>query len=259
MKMRAVPLGQSGLVLGGSEPLACVPIVAADIAATLGLAATIRAHDPVPDLVELRADYLAPLSPADLTATLRQLREALGAQMPILFTNRSSAEGGAGHWPEDERLASFIAAIDSGAVALIDIERFAVPAALREQIAARAAQQDIGVIISAHNFSATPDYDGLLGLFNALVRSGANIGKLAVMAQSPDDALRLLRTSAQWAKKTPIPLIIIAMGPVGTITRLAGPFFGSALSYATIGPPSAPGQVPLTLLRDYWRVAGLRR
>src|SRR5215472_11284058 len=111
MKMRAVPLGQSGLVLGGGAPLACVPIVATDTAAMLDQAAAIRAHDPAPDLVELRADHFAPMSPDDLTETLRQLRAALGAQMPILFTNRSSAEGGAGHWPEVDRLASLGVAI----------------------------------------------------------------------------------------------------------------------------------------------------
>jgi 3-dehydroquinate dehydratase I len=257
MKMRAVSLGQSGLALGGGAPLACVPIVAEDAAVMLAQAAAIRAHDPMPDLVELRADHLASLSPDDLMAALRQLRTALGAQMPILFTNRSRAEGGASRWPEAKRLASFDVAIDSGEVALIDIE-LAVPEAQRARIMARAAQQKVGVIASSHNFSSTPDDAGLAALFDTLVHSGANVAKLAVMAQSPDDALRLLRATTQWAGNSPIPLIAIAMGPAGTITRLAGPFFGSTLSYATIGPSSAPGQVPLTLLRDYWRVAGLR-
>jgi 3-dehydroquinate dehydratase-1 len=255
--VRVVVLGQSGLALGGSEPLACVPIVAADTVAMLAQAAAIRAHDPAPDLVELRADHLAPLSPKDLSATLHQLREALGERLPILFTNRSSSEGGAGRWPETERLSSFDVAIASGEVALIDVE-LAVPATQRAQIVEQAAQQGVGVIASAHNFSGTPDDDDLIGLFDALIHSGADVAKLAVMAQSPDDALRLLRVSAQAAIASPIPIIAIAMGAAGTITRLSGPFFGSALSYATIGPASAPGQVPLTLLRDYWRVASLR-
>ncbi len=256
MRKLVIPLGQSGRVLG-AEPLACVPIVAADIPAMLEQAAAIRAHDLAPDLVELRADHLAPLSPDALTAALHQLRAALGTNMPILFTNRSNAEGGAGRWQEQERLASFDVAAHSGEVALIDIE-LATPRPADWHILPLMRLQGIGVIFSAHDFTGTPGDTELARHFDELTRHEGAIGKLAVMAQSPDDALRLLRASAQAASASRNPLIAIAMGSAGTITRLAGPFFGSALSYATIGPSSAPGQVPLTLLRDYWRAAGLR-
>lgn len=220
-------------------------------------ALALRLHAPAPDLAEWRVDAIRAMTPADLFNQLKQLHATLGPAIPLLFTNRRRDEGGGGNWREAERLASIAAAARSGLVALVDVE-LAVPAAARHHIHEVARQAGVGVVISAHDFTATPDDTTLTATLTALLQSGADVAKFAVTAQTPDDALRLLHVASQVAATAPVPLITIAMGAYGTITRLAGPFYGAALSFATIGPTSAPGQLSLTLLRDYWHAVGLR-
>ena len=45
------------------------------------------------------------------------------------------------------------------------------------------------------------------------------------------------------------PLIAIAMGPLGVITRIGGAFMGSCLTFGTAGQASAPGQIDTLKLR----------
>ncbi len=233
-------------------PLACVPIVAADAAEVLRQAEAIRVHEPRPDVVELRADHLRGLTSAQVMDALAEARSLL-SNMPFLFTNRRAAEGGAWEGTESARIDLIQAAIDSKQVLLVDVE-LATDARIRTEM----QQQMHGVIVSAHDFAKTPDDDELDRLLAELVAAGGNAAKLAVTAQTPDDALRLLRATARMAATSPVSLITMAMGAAGSITRLAGPFFGSTLTFATVGPSSAPGQMPLTLVRDYWRAVGLR-
>jgi 3-dehydroquinate dehydratase I len=237
-------------------PRVCVPIVAADGAEAQRQAAAIRAHDPQPDLVELRADHLQAILPKQIAPLLNALHALLG-DLPLIFTNRRAAEGGAWVGTEVERLAIISAAIASDQIAWVDIE-WATEAIARVDLMAQAQTADVEVIISAHDFTTTPVDAALDRLLADLISAGGDAAKLAVTAQAPDDALRLLRATERVAQTAPIPLITMAMGAAGSITRLAGPFFGSALSFATVGPSSAPGQLPLGLVCDYWRVAGLR-
>ena len=240
-----------------NKPLCCVPIVATDRAEALAQAARIRAHTPSPDLVELRADYLTTMRPAEIATLLSELCAVLGRDLPLLFTYRRADEGGAGHADEATRLASITAAVTSRQVAFIDIELATTPED-RTRVMALAQAEGIGVVVSIHDFSGTPNDATLRDQFMRLIASGATVAKLVVTAKIPRDALRLLEMTSSVAATATIPLIALAMGPAGTLTRLAGPFFGSALTFATIGPSSAPGQMPIALVRDYWAAAGLR-
>ncbi len=244
------------LLLSPTSPLIAVPLVASDDAAALRQAVAIRAHDPAPDLVELRADYLAGYGAEQTRRLLGELTGILG-DIPILYTHRGAAESGAGDWDAAERRACMEAAVASGQIAWMDVE-LATEAATRMEIIAAARQHGVQAIISAHDFSGTPDAATLDALFAALVAAGSDAAKLAVTAQTPDDVLRLLAATARAAATTTTPLISMAMGQMGMITRLAGPLYGSSLTFATIGPASAPGQLPLSLVRYFWRHAGIR-
>ena len=46
-----------------------------------------------------------------------------------------------------------------------------------------------------------------------------------------------------------IPLISMSMGPYGSISRMVGGVFGSALTFAVGKSSSAPGQMPIEELR----------
>ena len=70
--------------------------------------------------------------------------------------------------------------------------------------------------------------------------SGADIAKIACMANGEDDAARLLGLLDRKRR-----LIVIGMGEKGKITRVAAPLLGSEIAYASAGEgkESAPGQI----------------
>lgn len=254
--MRTFPLSPAGPHLGGVAPLCCVPLMAADAEELLWQAEAIAQHDLAPDLVEWRADALPQALLSEIPHLLPQVHAALGG-LPLLFTNRLRTEGGMDAWDEAARQASLQMASQSGAVRMIDLEA-AMPAPERDRLLAVAHAAGVGVIISAHDFAATPDSMTLSLMFRKLLATDGDAVKYAVTAVKPHDALRLLRVTEQAAATAPVPLISLAMGSLGSITRLAGPLYGSSLSYATIAATSAPGQLPLALVREYWHATGVR-
>jgi 3-dehydroquinate dehydratase-1 len=252
-----VSLGPRGILLGGSIPLICAPLVAATRAELLAQAQRLQAACPAPDLVEWRADHLREMSPEALGNVAQELAGVLGADLPLLATVRRASEGGATGWDDAARATGLMAIITSGAAVLIDIE-LSTPTALRADLMQAARNAGLKLILSAHDLSGTPPDDRLDAWLGELIAGGGAIAKLAVTAVAPNDALRLLHTTARAAARSPVPLATMAMGTVGAITRLEGPRFGSALTYAIVEASSAPGQLPLALVREYWHATGLR-
>lgn len=236
---------------GRDRPLVCVPIVAATPEAVLDAAD--RIAPLAPDAIELRADYLGDISPAATAALLPRLAER---QLPILFTNRAAAEGGAREQEEESRVAALLAAIETGIPALVDVELATAPA-LRDRVLAAGKRRGVPVILSFHNFTLTPPDDELLATVAAMAAAGADAAKLAVMPQQAADAARLLaltRTVTSGATGLAIPLAAMGMGPLGMVTRVVGHRSGSALTFAAVaaGAGSAPGQLAIEELRAIW-------
>jgi 3-dehydroquinate dehydratase I len=65
------------------------------------------------------------------------------------------------------------------------------------------------------------------------------------MPRAMDDVLTLLAATLAASGALRIPVISMAMGGAGAVTRLAGGLFGSALSFAVGEQASAPGQWPI--------------
>ena len=77
----------------------------------------------------------------------------------------------------------------------------------------------------------------------------ADIAKIAVMPETPDD-VSVLCCAAQTADRLlSIPHIAISMGPLGTKTRTECERFGSCLTFASAGSASAPGQISVDAVR----------
>lgn len=69
------------------------------------------------------------------------------------------------------------------------------------------------------------------------------------MPQTRADVLRLLWASVQMKEQyADRPFITMSMGRMGSISRLAGTFDGSAVTFATAGRASAPGQMEASVL-----------
>ncbi|MDB5081291.1 MAG: 3-dehydroquinase [Chloroflexi bacterium] len=204
-----------------------------------------------PDLIEVRLDYLPDLTPPLAQALLQELHRL--CPVPLLATFRRQEEGGASPLDEPARLGILEAALASGAIHLLDIELRTSPA-LRDRLLQAARQQGVGTIISYHDFEKTPPLPVLRELMQELAASGADILKLAVFPLEPLDPVNLLTVTyearANWPNRQ---LITMAMGGLGGFTRLAGPFYGSSLTFAVGEKSSAPGQPDIDTVRKLWQ------
>ncbi len=80
----------------------------------------------------------------------------------------------------------------------------------------------------------------------------ADIAKLAVMPRTERDVLTLLdATLAMKELHQDTPIVTMAMGELGVISRLAGQLFGSAITFGSVGEVSAPGQIPVEKLYEF--------
>lgn len=253
-QVRGFPLGATKW-FGRDRPLVCVPIVAENAVAALAQAGEAAAL--APDLLELRADFLTELTP---TLVVRLLEELRSFDIPVLVTNRVEREGGARPQDEAARLAVLAAAIESGLPACVDLELATAPAE-REALLRRARRHGVPVLLSYHDFTQTPDDARLWEALRAMVAAGADAAKLAVMPGEVADVARLLALCREATADgaLPIPLVALAMGPLGILSRVVGHQAGAALTFAALaeGRGSAPGQVTLTQLRAVWQALGV--
>ena len=226
-----------------------------------------------PDLVEWRADcFENGKDPDAASAMAAEIRRALGG-IPLLFTFRSAGEGGMQKITPADYAALNLAVINSGAADAVDTEIRMDNAAV-EEILPAAHKKEIAVIASCHDFTRTPADEEMLALFLAMYRSHADILKLAVMPQSPDDVKRLLKVTALAAEggylseylKSGVsapaapfgedsacdlpPVVTMSMGEMGRISRITGELTGSCMTFGTAGASSAPGQIPVPALRS---------
>ncbi len=80
---------------------------------------------------------------------------------------------------------------------------------------------------------------------------GADITKIAVMPQNKKDVLTLLcateQMQCQYADR---PFVTMSMGSIGSISRIAGEIFGSAITFGAVQKSSAPGQIKAKKLKQ---------
>ena len=191
------------------------------------------------DLVELRADLFDDPTADRVLASIERLR---AAPRPIVFTARAAAEGGRA-MPEDLRAELYRAALPR--VDAIDVE--IASAALAEELVTRAHATGRVVILSAHDFTATPARETLLSRVERARALGADLAKLATQAASPDDLRTLLEVTLA-ARAAGV--VTLAMGPLGPLSRLVLPAAGSLLTYGAAGRGTAPGQLPVGELAE---------
>jgi len=198
-----------------------------------------------PDLVEWRADHFkAVADTAAVLDTARALREACGT-LPLVFTCRSSKEGGQRIALVDEQIVELYAAVSASR--LVDFVDFELEhdARLVQRVRESAHTNEVRLILSYHNFSYTPGVDFLVDRFLEAERQGADLAMVSVMPRDRADVLTLLAATARADDKAHIPLISMSVGPLGSVTRMVGGLFGSCLSYAVGETASAPGQIPI--------------
>lgn len=247
--MKTVTVGN--LTIGTGLPKICVPIIGTTLDEIRSQA--IAAASCSPDLVEWRGDWFQEITDLDkIDTAFAVLREEL-KDIPVLYTFRTASEGGAAALPVSEycRVLQYI--LEQKLADLVDIELF-IGGNLAGDLVQQAHAADIPVILSNHDFSGTPEYEVLWSRLSMMEALGCDIAKIAMMPQTSEDVLTLLRVTEAYSKTAGCPLITMSMTQLGLISRLCGSLTGSALTFGTAGNASAPGQIPVPELRSLLRI-----
>ncbi len=235
------------VAIGGLRPLICLPLMAEKRNDLREQLTTLVALGP--DLLEWRADaYGNAADVEEILSVLEDLRRIAGG-IPLIFTLRIDKEGGLQQISQEHRLAVITAAIASGKIDLVDIE-LCNGEEFIDVIRKIAKTHGCKLILSHHNFRETPDEAFIVGKLIEAGAAGADIAKLAVMPKDASDVLTLLAaTNRARNGAVAIPLVTMAMGAKGRISRIAGGLFGSDITFASGGQISAPGQMHIDDLR----------
>lgn len=245
--MNVNPVVVRNIEIGSGMPKVCVPIVEKTREDILSTAKAICSTEA--DLVEWRADWYEDVSAfSEVIKTADMLRSILG-ETPLLFTFRSAREGG----EKELSLESYATLLESvaktGFVDLIDVEVFSGDDAVKN-IIQTAHAHGVKVIASNHDFEGTPAREELVARLCKMQDLGADILKIAVMPQTRSDVLTLLSVTEEMSSlHTSRPVITMSMGRTGTLSRLCGEVFGSAVTFASFGKVSAPGQIAIEDLK----------
>ena len=238
------PILVNGKPLGsGRFPALCTPLVGRTREQLLTEVTLVVAKRP--DLLEWRVDFFQEIGNTAAVVTLAgELRQAAGG-IPVLFTRRSIKEGGEPiPLSEDQVVALIEAVCASRTVELVDFEMNNDPIHIA-QVREASKTNGIGLVLSFHNFQSTPSQDVLSQRFAQAQQLGADVAKIAVMPQHLQDVLSVLSATLESSQTLDIPLVSMSMGGYGSLTRLFGYAFGSAMSFVVGAATSAPGQVPI--------------
>jgi len=201
------------------------------------------------DMLEIRVDTFASREADALIRGIKRLRGYEGAdKTPLILTCRARSEGGVNNISPREKRSIFQALMPF--VDYIDIELR--KAGRFRDIIDEAVKAGVGVIISYHNFKATPTAARLEELIKKGKALGGGAVKIAVAVHSTAELKRLAGTLINHKG-----LIIIGMGPLGAASRVFFPLMGSLTTYGSITASSAPGQMPVAELKKAFMKYGI--
>ena len=235
------------LPLGSGIPKICVPIVENTEEAILEVAAQCKASQA--DLVEWRCDHYENIGDRDRTERLLEELRTVLEDMPLLFTYRTQAEGGAAEEDisEEEYAAINLHAVGTGLIDLVDME-IRAGKALAEKLQRVAGETGCKVLMSSHDFAETPSIEEMKRRYETMEAWGADILKLAVMPHTIEDVMALLTVCKDVSRASTHPVVAMSMGSLGMESRILGEAFGSAMTFGCLDKTSAPGQMAVDAL-----------
>ncbi len=223
-------------------PLVVLPVDDKDIEKTLAAAV-----DKKIDMVELRIDQFSNL---DIEYVVEKAKVVKKYDLGMIATVRSKDEGGT-DIPDEDRIKIFEAVVEYADI--LDVEL--TSKSINRKVVELAKDEGKLSLISYHDFEKTPENEEIQEIIDASAQLGADIIKYAFKINNVDDIRRLMCVTA---KNSHRKLVAVGMGELGKITRVAGFFFGSVLTYTYIGRAFAPGQIEAGKLIEELKFYGLR-
>lgn len=210
-------------------------------------------RDASPDALEWRVDavFAAGVLGGSIGNFIAEVAHTVceRSALPVVLTARSVAEGGACPTGEYARVVTELTRVAGqykNVAVDIEIERAGSAELIKE-----AESVGVPVVASFHDFAGTPtDLSVRVEKMEAATTSAI---KIAVTPHSVEDVLEVLTV----CNRVAAPIIAIAMGRLGAVTRLMGAEFGSAATFVA-GPSgaTAPGQYTVSEVRQVLTLLG---
>ena len=183
------------------------------------------------DILEVRVDlFEGPRTPGNVVDEVKVLKRH---EMSLIGTIRGQGEGGKAKFSDAQR-ADLYQKISP----LVDAMDVDLSATILKPVVALARRNKNTVILSHHDFHGTPSESVLKQIVNKATALGSDIIKVATLAQSESDVLRLLQFTMAHRHQN---IVTVSMGGIGSLSRLLFPLAGSLLTYTSVSP--SDGQI----------------
>ncbi|WP_457639285.1 type I 3-dehydroquinate dehydratase [Persephonella sp.] len=226
----------------GRYPLVVLPVDDENLENRLAAAV-----DKKIDMIELRIDQF---SSFEKEYVIEKAQLVKNYDLGLIATIRSKEEGGS-DIPDKKRLELFEAV--AGLSDILDIELSSE--SINRKVIEIAKDEGKLALVSYHDFERTPSEEEIQAVIDRSVSIGADIVKYAFKVNTTEDISRIMCVTAKNRDKK---IVAIGMGELGKITRVAGFFFGSILTYTYIGRSFAPGQIEAGKLIEELEFYGIR-
>ncbi|MDE1975389.1 MAG: type I 3-dehydroquinate dehydratase, partial [Patescibacteria group bacterium] len=152
------------------------------------------------------------MSPSEYTESM-----LVDLQRPIIITVRDESEGGQQpSWCSDNRIGLYKRYMSMAT--LVDIE--ASTAIELAEAVDYARQNDVGIIVSAHDFNGVPSASAIDKLIETFLAVGGDILKIAVMPKRFSELLSFFECVCRADDAYGIFIAPMAMGEFGKISRV---------------------------------------
>ncbi|QWR78769.1 type I 3-dehydroquinate dehydratase [Candidatus Magnetomonas plexicatena] len=223
-----------GNLTPGKRPLIVVPLTDADVK-------SISDVRPA-SMIELRIDMFSELSKDHIITILTETKTKFN--VPIIATCRAFEEGGAVKIKDSSRIEIYSAAAQYADA--IDVE---LNTGIFHDVLDIANHRKIPLIASFHDFTKTPPLHVLESLLEKSKNAGADIMKIALMANTTDDIRLLTNFTIEYCDSG---IVCIAMGAIGMASRVFFPLIGSLFTFASLETTTAPGQISLHEMAKFY-------
>lgn len=194
------------------------------------------------DVVEWRVDYFEDVKTLEkVIDVLKEIREILKAK-EIIFTYRTSNEGGVGNISVPEYMVLNKAATLSKLVNYVDVEML-LGDTIVTNLVKHAHVHNVKTIMSNHDLDSTPRKELIQNRLQLMLDKGADIAKVVCTPRSEEDVEIVMEAGSEMHLDN---IVLIAMGELGVETRLHPEKANSCMTFASLeGQQSAPGQVDI--------------
>lgn len=167
--------------------------------------------------------------------------------MPLIFTIRGHVHGGKVSIKRHHAYDLASLAAQSGLVDFVDMELLDDDDTYDEAQVLRQIEEihSLGarVILSYHDYEEMPTFEQIGNIAGLMRSMGADIVKIAGTAAKREETIEALKMAAYLTEGDQNPVIIIAMGEEGLISRVAGGKYGSCITFAKGAEKTDEGQI----------------